>query len=400
MRRSHTSPIVLRETGATAAAPLMLGSGPDQISEAELQRLIHAFPSCLPIQEIDPLFANPVPLCMELSTSAGPIDNLLITETGLPVIVECKLWRNPEGRREVVGQILDYAKELTRWSSSDLHREVAKRTGIAENPILKLLRDAGREVDEVQFNDALTLNLRRGRFLLLIVGDGIREGVETIAEYLQVHANLHFSLGLVELPVFVADDGTRIVTPRVLARTHIIERQVVAVPAGFALQAAADSYAADDDPDPTARINFWTSFASGLRLDDPEQAPPKPTRQGAIYMPLPVPGGTLWLTIYRVESGPRVGLYLSYTRDSVGSRVVERLLEDWPDLKEQLGGHVQIETERTGRKLILDYITTGSWAVPSEREKAFEWLRERTNVFVNVLRPRIKAIVADLERDA
>jgi hypothetical protein len=49
-----------------------------------------------------------------------PIDIFMVTPSGLPVLVECKLWRNPEGRREVIGQILDYAKELSRWSSSDL----------------------------------------------------------------------------------------------------------------------------------------------------------------------------------------------------------------------------------------------------------------------------------------
>ena len=63
--------------------------------------------------------------------------------------------------------------------------------------MLDLVREAGHTVDEIGFNDALTFNLRRGRFLLLIVGDGIRGGVEAIAEYLQAHAGLHFTLGLV-----------------------------------------------------------------------------------------------------------------------------------------------------------------------------------------------------------
>lgn len=401
MSRQHTPPIVLSETGAKAAVPLSFGSGPDQVSEAQLQQLIHEFPSCLPVEEIDPLFANPVPLCMELSTNAGPIDNLLITDTGLPIIVECKLWRNPEGRREVVGQILDYAKELTRWSSSDFQREVAKRTGIADTPVLTLLRAAGREVDEVRFNDALTHNLRRGRFMLLIVGDGIREGVETISEYLQVHANLHFSLGLVEMPIFLAGDS-RIVAPRVLARTHLIERHVVAVPEGFALQAPEDDAADEDDNDPTSPFNFWSAFVAGLKLDDPEQAPPKATARRSIYMPLPVPGSaSLWFTIYRIASGPRVGIYLSYVRDSLGSRVVERLLDDWGELRDQLGGSVSIDdTDQYGRKLILDCTTTGNWAIPEEREKAFIWLQERVNRFVNVLRPRIKAAVADIERES
>jgi len=124
----------------------------------------------------------------------------MVTPSGLPILVECKLWRNPEGRREVVGQIFDYAKELSRWSSSDLQREVNRRLERAGNSLLELVRAVDPTVDEMQFNDALAANLRRGRFLLLIVGDCIREGVEAIAEYLQVHAGLHFSGWLSCLP--------------------------------------------------------------------------------------------------------------------------------------------------------------------------------------------------------
>ena len=235
--------------------------------------------------------------------------------------------------------------------------------------------------------------------MLLIVGDGIREGVETIAEYLQVHANLHFSLGLVELPIFLAGD-LRIVTPRVLARTHLIEREVVTVPEGFVLQAPEDE-TADEDVDPASPLNFWRELVANLRLDDQEQALPKPTGRSSIYMPLPVPGGSLWLTLYRISSGPRVGIYLSYTRDSLGSRVVERLLADWDEIRELLGGSVVIDhSDRYGRKLVLDAMTTGNWGLPEEREKAILWLRDRVNRFVNVLRPRIKAAVADIEGNA
>jgi hypothetical protein len=94
--------------------------GDGAVSEADIQALVHKHPGCLPIAEIDPMFSGPVPICTELNTPAGPIDIFMVTPSGLPVLIECKLWRNPEGRREVVGQILDYAKELSRWSSSDL----------------------------------------------------------------------------------------------------------------------------------------------------------------------------------------------------------------------------------------------------------------------------------------
>lgn len=238
MARQHCAPVLLTSDGrGEALVPVGQQAGDGMVTEADIQALVHAHPGSLPIAEIDPMFAGAVPVCTELNTPAGAIDNLLITPSGLPVLVECKLWRNPEGRREVVGQILDYAKELTRWSSSDLQREVSRRLKRDGNPLLDLMRVIDPRLDEVQFNDALTANLRRGRFLLLIVGDGIREGVKAIAEYLQAHAGLHFSLGLVEMPIHLMPDGARLVAPRVLARAVLRRRLrlVGSVPPGTAM---------------------------------------------------------------------------------------------------------------------------------------------------------------------
>lgn len=126
MSRQHATPVHLADGASRAVKPTSFLAGENAISEAEIQHLVHMHPSMLPIREIDPMFADPIAICRELVTPTGNIDNLLITASGLPVLVECKLWRNPQARREVVGQILDYAKELSRWSSADLQREVSK----------------------------------------------------------------------------------------------------------------------------------------------------------------------------------------------------------------------------------------------------------------------------------
>src|SRR5260221_14488702 len=114
MARQHSTPILLTKEGALALTPLGLTGGSDAVSEAEIQQLIHEHPGCLPIVEIDPLFANPVPICTELNTTAGPIDNFMVTATGLPVLVEGRLWGNPESRRQVFTQFFAYAKALSR----------------------------------------------------------------------------------------------------------------------------------------------------------------------------------------------------------------------------------------------------------------------------------------------
>ena len=146
MGRQHATPILLSGETATPLVPLSLAGGADAVSEAAIQQLIHDHPECLPIAEIDSIFAGAVPICTELNTTAGPIDNFMVTPSGLPVIVECKLWRNPEMRRQVVSQILDYAKELSRWSCSDLQRETSRRLGRSGNSLLEIVRAAGHDV--------------------------------------------------------------------------------------------------------------------------------------------------------------------------------------------------------------------------------------------------------------
>jgi hypothetical protein len=410
LQRQHSVPLLLPSSsgGAEPLKPIFQQSGGDPVSEAYIQALVHQHPVCLPIAEIDAMFAGPVPICTELNTPAGPIDNFMVTPSGLPVLVECKLWRNPDARREVVSQILDYAKELSRWSSSDVQREVSHRLKRDGNPLLDMIRAVNPAVDEQQFNDALTANLRRGRFLLLIVGDGIREGVEAIAEYLQIHAGLHFSLGLVELPIYVMPNGDRLVAPRVLARTALITRNVVAVPDGYALDEVEDATSvAEIDPDRTELAEqskrFWTEFINDyLKLDDPEQPKPRPARLGYISLSLPAP--TSWLTVYRVLRPGKVGIFLSCWRSTAGAYAMQAIVEEWKAggaVKDELGDTVRLYKVAGGSlDSIIDSLQVGSLEKPEVRKEAFSWLAERVNTFVRVLRPRMRSAAADYQSRA
>lgn len=404
MSRQHATPLLLGSDSSIAPlklSPLAMQAGDGAVAEADIQRLVHEQPTVLPIEEIDPTFAGAVSICRELRTPAGPIDNFLVTPSGLPVLVECKLWRNPEGRREVVGQILDYAKELSRWTQSDLQREANVRLRTTGNILLQKVREVAPEVDEIAFNDALSSNLRRGRFLLLIVGDGIREGVEAIAEYLQRHAGLHFSFGLVELPIFVLPDGSRLVTPRVLARTVNIVRQVVAVPEGMAVAdlASEDENTEVLDPDQAElaakRQQFWKEFLAVLKLDDPEQPIPRPARQGYLSFMFPAPNGSSWLTVYRDMKKNEVGVSLSASRNSAGEYAAATIAEEWNAVQPQLGGTAALWTDSYGRPKVSDHRSFTDLENPAQRALAFAWLAERVNTFVNVLRPLVRSAVDD-----
>lgn len=81
----------------------------NKLADSWIQKLIHENASILPIAGIGSGFAPAISNGREVSTNAGFIDNLLILPEVYITIVETNLWRNPQARREVVGQILDYA---------------------------------------------------------------------------------------------------------------------------------------------------------------------------------------------------------------------------------------------------------------------------------------------------
>ena len=106
----YATPFIVTDKGETELLErVAFGSG---FSDNWLQNRLFENPQSLPLLEIDPAYQQVCPLCMEMSTGAGPIDVIYVTPQGRLVIIETKLWRNPGARRKVVAQILDYAKEL------------------------------------------------------------------------------------------------------------------------------------------------------------------------------------------------------------------------------------------------------------------------------------------------
>ena len=233
--RRYGNPVLL--SNGKTVRPKRIPFTEKQFDEGWLQELIRANPEILPVDEIEPAFAPLVAVGREVPTAVGPVDNLYLSPQGYLTIVETKLWRNPEARREVVGQIIDYAKEIRQWSFEDLEervRDYNRQFRDSEDGILDTLRRIEQidEADEQFIVDAISGNLRRGRFLLLIVGDGIRESVEAMADFLAQTPQLYFTLALVELQVYELDEGrdkSLLIIPQLVTRTREITRAIVRV---------------------------------------------------------------------------------------------------------------------------------------------------------------------------
>lgn len=228
--RQHGSPLLINsfEESATVLEPVDLTKLSFQ--EDYLQALLAKHPQILPIAEIEPDFAPPICLGREIPTPSGFLDTLYVSPSGNLTLVEAKLWRNPQARREVVGQIIDYAKDFSKWTFEELDRAVRK-AGSEKIGILDIVRTQDPDIVEASFIDNITRRLRRGELLLLIVGDGIREGVENISHFLQDQPGLHFSLSLIELAFYriPGQEWPLVAQPRTVLRTTQITRAVVEV---------------------------------------------------------------------------------------------------------------------------------------------------------------------------
>ena len=398
-RNAYGSLIALDPEDAASAevltrVPLRASPAEGGVDEKCLQNLLFRFPRVLPIQNIDPTYAGAVPVCQELGTAAGQLDALYVNRLGRLTLAEFKLWRNPEARREVIGQILDYAKELASWSYDDLRRGVSLRTG---KFLYDLVRERHPEIDEAAFCDNVTRHLKRGEFLMLIVGDGIREGVEKIVDFVQGHSGLHFNLALVEAALW--RDGARrlVVQPRVLARTEIVKRDVVGG------GAYVDAEPEDRGEEPLSdheeeNLRFWTEVTAGFAFSDATVAPPAATKGALLDVKVANSGFNgwgLWFSgsIDRTTTKPGVDCYLAWRKGIEQAERIYNALSESVEVRKELGDGLEPWVGKNGRPR-LGFRRPGG--IEGEAfDDAVAWMREHLNLLVSTLHPRIQRMIRD-----
>lgn len=200
--------------------------GEEAVNEQWLQSLINDAPNVLPVTRLYPrIHSDLLALGMEVRTPSGLIDNVFISPSGHLVIVETKLWRNPQARREVVAQLLDYASHVRLWDYEkidDLWRSGHPGEG-------SLYESIKPDVPEDEWVDLVNDLLDAGEMLLLVVGDGIESRVERLAETVSSKPDLQFRLALIELQIYRDGQGRFLVVPHTLAKTREVEWATVRV---------------------------------------------------------------------------------------------------------------------------------------------------------------------------
>ena len=382
----YATPFIVNEQGKTELLEKVPSSS--GFSENWLQNRLFENPQSLPLQEIDPAYQQVCPLCMEMNTGVGPIDVVYVTPQGRLVIIETKLWRNPEARRKVVAQILDYAKELKAWSYADIQREVSRRTGIKGNsPYLIVSKQYG-EIDEAVFVDGVTQSLRQGDFMLIIAGDGIRQDAQGIVQFLQEVGHMRFVLAMVEVAVYKhAQKELFVIQPRTLAKTQQLKRDI-----DYSLPQegiTVTSGTTDKEEWRQKYKDYWTRFLSTLTLDDPEQPMANPVAAGNITFSLPPSGAVAWITTFFYKQAKEVGCFLRLIDKPAGHDLYQSLLEDIGSIEADLPFKVKWDDER--RMVIRCMQVTGEWP-PVNEKSVDEFLAETINGLINSFRPRLERL--------
>jgi hypothetical protein len=195
-------------------------------AETQLQEALKLNPEVIPVSDLD--LSEVVVVGRETGVPAGAIDLLLVDADGRVIIVETKLSQNPELRRQVVAQVLDYGASLWRtaptlkefedlvlpyWHSDACADERVKKAATLReglDPIFREIR--GEDWDYDAFESALSGNVANGQHILLVVASGLTDKLSRdLLQYVDVC--LGVPLYAVEIDVFETK-GQQLIVPR------------------------------------------------------------------------------------------------------------------------------------------------------------------------------------------
>jgi hypothetical protein len=188
--------ILIRSDDGSWTEPTLTGYE----NESWLQQLIAEHPSLIPG------VSERAVACREFSSGIGPADVVILDESGDLTLIECKLTTNPQIRREIVGQVLDYASRL--WGMRvDEFEARWRRAAKTESSPLSAFDDAGTYTRE-----RLAENLQAGRMRLVLAVDQVNDDLKRIVEYLNLITLSEVSVFVMEF-VHAQRDGVEVLMP-------------------------------------------------------------------------------------------------------------------------------------------------------------------------------------------
>jgi hypothetical protein len=155
-------------------------------SEAVLQELLAQHPALLAGEQLvdgDPrrwLFVDrEMPVSADTSASSWYVDHLFLDHEGIPTLIEVKRSSDTRIRREVVGQMLDYAASaVDRWPVQSLRERFSDE--VSKQRLEFFLEGADSET----YWQSVAANLEAGRIRMIFVADEIPPELRKVVDFL------------------------------------------------------------------------------------------------------------------------------------------------------------------------------------------------------------------------
>jgi hypothetical protein len=187
-----------------------------------LKRNIAELPRLVPLETVSDEAVSYLTIGDEWPAGTGRADIVLVGSDGILTIVETKLSRNPEARREVVAQLLEYAAYLSEWTIFEIQQRAEEffrsdkchpeHRGRPFDQVLEtFLENSGTDEGINSFKGKIEQNLRQGRIRLIVAVDEVGEQAQKIVTFVNSYSS--FDIYLLQISAFEDSDGRRIFVP-------------------------------------------------------------------------------------------------------------------------------------------------------------------------------------------
>lgn len=147
------------------------------------------------------------------------LDHLFVTRGAIPVLVEVKRAVDTRLRREVVGQMLDYAANGTEyWKPGRVAENFEASCAELGQDSEAVLADFLGDEPAQDFWEQVDTNFRDGRIKLVFVADVIPSELARIVEFL--NEQMRADVRAIELRWYAGENGVTTLAPRIIGQTR------------------------------------------------------------------------------------------------------------------------------------------------------------------------------------
>jgi hypothetical protein len=152
------------------------------------------------------------------------VDHLFLDQDAVPTLVEVKRSSDTRIRREVLGQMLDYAANgVVYWPLEQLREMFARqcdRDGV--DPVAAVEAVTSDELGVEEFWERARDNLRAERVRMVFVSDEIPRELVRVVEFLNGQMNPAEVIAI-EIKQYAGTDGIRTLVPRIIGQTAQVD---------------------------------------------------------------------------------------------------------------------------------------------------------------------------------